>query len=220
MGRQFTACVFDMDGVLIDTEPVWRATEHDVFARVGVELTDAQLRETWGMRIEEVVDYRYRIRPWNGIRPRAVQREIIREMVEHVRAHGVPMLGAVEAIETARSAGLRVAIASSSSLELIGAVVDRLGIAALVDAVCSADDEERGKPDPAVYLSAARALDAMPSACIAIEDSPVGVSAALAAGMRCIGLRSEGALAGDISHAHVVIDSLVEITPELLLSRS
>ncbi len=220
MGRTITACVFDMDGVLIDTEPVWRETEHDVFARVGVELTDAQLRETWGMRIEEVVDYRYRVRPWNGIRPRAVEREIIREMVEHVRAHGVPIRGAVEAIHTARDAGLRVAIASSSSRELIDAVVERLGIGDLVDVVCSADDEERGKPDPGVYLSAARALDVMPSSCVAIEDSPVGVTAAIAAGMRCIGLRSEGALAGDIGHAHVVVNSLVEITPELLLSRS
>jgi HAD superfamily hydrolase (TIGR01509 family) len=220
MGRPITACVFDMDGVLIDTEPTWRETEHDVFARVGVELTDAQLRETWGMRIEEVVDYRYRIRPWNGIRPRAVQREIIREMVAHVQAHGVPMPGAVEAIHTARDAGLRVAIASSSSRDLIDAVVQRLGIAELVDAICTADDEERGKPDPGVYLSAARALDVMPSSCVAIEDSPVGVSAALAAGMRCIGLRSEGALAGDISHANVVVASLLEITPQMLLSRS
>jgi HAD superfamily hydrolase (TIGR01509 family) len=220
MGRPVTACVFDMDGVLIDTEPTWRETEHDVFARVGVELTDAQLRETWGMRIEEVVDYRYRIRPWNGIRPRAVQREIIREMVAHVRAHGVPMPGAVEAIHTARDAGLRVAIASSSSRDLIDAVVERLGIAELVDAICTADDEERGKPDPGVYLSAARALDVMPSNCVAIEDSPVGVTAAIAAGMRCIGLRSEGALAGDISHANVVVNSLLEITPEMLLSRS
>ena len=86
--------------------------------------------------------------------------------------------------------------------------------------MCSADDEERGKPDPGVYISAARALDVVPSSCVAIEDSPVGVSAAIAAGMRCIGLRSVGALAGDIGHANVIIDSLVEITPELLLSRS
>lgn len=218
MTRPITACVFDMDGVLIDTEPVWRDTEHDVFARVGIELSDAQLRETWGMRLEEVVDYRYRIRPWNGIRPRAVQRAILRGMVEHVRTEGVPMPGAIEAIETARELGLRIAIASSSSRELIDAVVERLGIAGLVDATCTADDEVRGKPDPAVYLSAARALDVMPSACVAIEDSPVGVTSAVAAGMRCIGVRSHGALAGDIGHAHVVIDSLVEITPEMLLS--
>ncbi|HVC05257.1 MAG TPA: hexitol phosphatase HxpB [Candidatus Acidoferrales bacterium] len=218
MGRTFKACVFDMDGVLIDTEPVWRQVEFDVFARVGVMLTDEQLRNTWGMRIEEVVDHWYQERPWNGIRPHAVQREIVREMVEYVRQQGVPMVGALEAIETARSIGLRIAIASSSSRELIDAVVDRLGIAALVDAICTADDEERGKPDPGVYLSAAQALDVIPSRCVAIEDSPVGVSAAVAAGMRCIGVRSHGDLSGDISHAHVVLDSLVEITPAMLLS--
>jgi sugar-phosphatase len=207
-----------MDGVLIDTEPVWRQVELDVFARVGVALTDDQLRDTWGMRIEEVVDHWYQERPWNGIRPHAVQREIVREMVEYVRNDGIPMAGALQAIDIARAAGLRIAIASSSSRELIDAVIDRLGIIDLVDAVCTADDEVRGKPDPAVYLSAARALDVLPSCCVAIEDSPVGVTSAVAAGMRCIGVRSHGDLSGDISHAHVVIDSLLEITPALLLS--
>ena len=105
-------------------------------------------------------------------------------------------LARVEAIHTARDADLRVAIASSSSRELIDAVVERLGIGELVDAVCSADDEERGKPDPGVYISAARALDVMPWCCVAIEDSPIGVTAAIAAGMRCIGLRSRGRARG------------------------
>jgi HAD superfamily hydrolase (TIGR01509 family) len=109
---------------------------------------------------------------------------------------------------------LRIAIASSSSRELIDAVVDRLGIGALIDVVCTADDEDRGKPDPGVYLSAAQALDVMPAQCVAIEDSPIGVSAAVGAGMRCIGVRSHG----DIGHAHLVIDSLVELTPAMLLS--
>jgi HAD superfamily hydrolase (TIGR01509 family) len=218
MGRLARACVFDMDGVLIDTEPVWRQVEVDVFARVGVALTDEQLRDTWGMRIEEVVAHWYQQRPWNGIRPHAVQREIVREMVEYVRTQGEPMVGAIEAITTARSVGLRVAIASSSARELIDAVVERLGIIDVIDAVCTADDEVRGKPDPAVYLSAAQALDVMPSLCVAIEDSPVGVSAAVAAGMRCIGVRSHGQLSGDISHAHVVIDSLLEVTSAMLLS--
>lgn len=218
MGRQSLACVFDMDGVLIDTEPVWRQVERDVFARVGVELSDDQLRDTWGMRIEEVVEHWYLQRPWNGIRPHAVQREIVREMVEYVRTQGVPMVGALQAIDVARTSGLRVAIASSSSRELIDAVIDRLGIVEWIDAVCTADDEVRGKPDPAVYLSAARALDVLPSYCVAIEDSPVGVTSAVAAGMRCIGVRSHGDLSGDISHAHVVVDSLLEVTPAMLLS--
>ena len=175
MGRTITACVFDMDGVLIDTEPVWREVEHDVFARVGVELTDAQLRETWGMRIEEVVDYRYRVRPWNGIRPRAVEREIVREMVEHVRAHGVAMPGA-----SRPSTPRETRIFASPSRHRRPRADRRSGRAAgyrrAIDAVCSADAEERGKPDPGVYISAAQALDVMPWCCVAIEDSPIGVS--------------------------------------------
>lgn len=210
------ACVFDMDGVLIDTEPVWRRVERDVFARVGVELSDDQLRETWGKRIEEVVDHWYRVRAWDGVRPRAVQREIVREMVQHVRAEGVPMPGAVEAINAARDAGLRVAIASSSSHELIDAVVDRLGIGPLVDGVCSADDEILGKPDPGVYRSAATLLDAAPDECIAVEDSPAGVRSALAAGLLCVAVRSHGPLSDDISGAEVVLDSLLDFTPQLI----
>jgi HAD superfamily hydrolase (TIGR01509 family) len=210
------ACVFDMDGVLIDTEPVWRRVERDVFRRVGIELTDAQLRETWGMRIEEVVDFWYRTRPWDGIRPRAVQREIVRAMVDHVRNEGVPLPGALEAVSTARDAGLKVGIASSSSHELIEAVIRRLDMAHLVDAVCTADDEKLGKPDPAVYMSAARLLGAKPGECIAVEDSPAGVRSAKAAGMVCIAVLTDAVKRDDIKEADVKIDSLLDFTPALL----
>ena len=210
------ACVFDMDGVLIDTEPVWRRVERDVFRRVGIELTDAQLRETWGMRIEEVVDFWYHARPWDGIRPRAVQREIVRAMVDHVRNEGVPLPGAVDAVSTAREAGLRVGIASSSSHELIEAVIRRLDMAQLIDAVCTADDEKLGKPDPAVYMSAARLLGAKPGECIAVEDSPAGVRSAKAAGMVCIAVMTDAVSRDDIKDADVQLDSLLDFTPDLL----
>jgi len=210
------ACVFDMDGVLIDTEPVWRRVERDVFRRVGIELTDAQLRETWGMRIEEVVDFWYRARPWDGIRPRAVQREIVRAMVDHVRNEGVPLSGAVEAVNTAREVGLRVGIASSSSHELIEAVIRRLDMAHLIDAVCTADDEKLGKPDPAVYMSAARLLGAKPGECIAVEDSPAGVRSAKAAGMVCIAVVTDAVSRDGIAEADVRLESLLDFTPSLL----
>src|SRR5207237_10437860 len=100
------ACGFGMDGVLIDTEPVWRRVERDVLARVGVELTDDQLRETWGKRIEEVVDHWYSTRAWDGVRPRAVRREIVREMVQHMRGEGAPVPGGVAAISGPLDAGV------------------------------------------------------------------------------------------------------------------
>jgi mannitol-1-/sugar-/sorbitol-6-/2-deoxyglucose-6-phosphatase len=210
------ACVFDMDGVLIDTEPVWRRVERGVFSRVGVELTEEQLRETWGMRIEEVVDHWYRQRPWDGIRPRAVQREIVREMVAHVQREGEPLPGALQAIEAVREAGLSVAIASSSSRELIDAVVDRLEIAHLIDGLCTADDEKLGKPDPAVYRSAARLLGVAPAECIAVEDSPSGLRSAKAAGMVCVVVLTESVERTAIAEADAVIDSLLDMTSDLI----
>src|SRR5438552_3469354 len=165
------ACIFDMDGVLIDTEPVWRRVERDVFARVGIELSDEQLTETWGMRITEVVEHWYRSRQWNGVRPQAVAAAIVKGMVTHVRDRGVAMPGAVEAVTAVRDAGLRVAIASSSSRALIDAVVETLGIGDRIDVACSADDERLGKPDPAVFRSAARALEVLPEECLVLGDS-------------------------------------------------
>jgi HAD superfamily hydrolase (TIGR01509 family) len=211
------ACIFDMDGVLIDTEPVWRRVERDVFARVGVELTDEQLRQTWGKRIAEVVDHWYAVRPWHGVRPKAVEREILRQMVEHVRSEGVVLPGATEAVQTAHAMGLRIAIASSSSHELIDAVVQRLGIADVIAGVCSADDEALGKPDPAVYASAARMVDVPPVDCVAVEDSPAGVRSAKAAGMACIAVRTDPNTTDEqLAGADAVIASLLDLTPELL----
>ena len=207
-----------MDGVLIDTEPVWRRVEREVFARVGVNLTEDQLRETWGLRIEDLVEHWYRTRGWKDVRPRAVQHEIVREMADYVREHGIPLPGAVEAVRMANSAGLRVGIASSSSRSIIDAVVGRLGIASLVRATCTADDETLGKPDPAVYLTAARRLGAEPHECVAVEDSPFGVVSAKRAGMICVAVRTDAVDPAAVGDADVLIDSLLEFTPELLLA--
>jgi HAD superfamily hydrolase (TIGR01509 family) len=210
------ACIFDMDGVLIDTEPVWRRIEQEVFERVGVQLTEDQLLETWGMRIEEVVEHWYRSRPWDGVRPHAVAKAIVDEVVLYVRAQGVPADGAVEAVETARAAGMKIAIASSSSGRLIEAVVERLGLTGKVQALLSADDEKHGKPAPDVYLSAAMKLSVAPEECVAVEDSPVGVRSAKAAHMRCVALITHGIDPADLSEADVSIASLREFTPQLL----
>jgi mannitol-1-/sugar-/sorbitol-6-/2-deoxyglucose-6-phosphatase len=209
------ACVFDMDGVLIDTEPVWRRVEREIFGRVGVELTEEQLLETWGMRISEVVDYWYRSRPWDGVRPQAVAKAIVDEVVAHVRIQGRPAHGAVEAIARVHAAGLRIAIASSSSRRLIHAVVERLEVTRHVEALLSADDEQHGKPAPDVYLSAARKVGLAPDECIAVEDSPVGVQSAKAAGMLCVALVTHGIERSDLQAADAIIGSLDELEPEL-----
>jgi HAD superfamily hydrolase (TIGR01509 family) len=180
------AVVFDMDGVLIDTEPVWRRVETEVFASVGVALSDADCRETMGVRISDAVRMWHARQPWQGPSVEEVAARIITGVVDHVHRHGEPMDGVVAALAAVRDAGMRCAVASSSPTQLITAVIERLRIAAHVDVVCSAEDEPQGKPSPDVYLRAASLLGLHPASCVAVEDSVNGVLAARAAGMAVV----------------------------------
>jgi sugar-phosphatase len=215
--HRLKAVIFDMDGLLIDTEPIWRRAEIEEFGRVGLRLTEEQAIQTMGVRVSEVVELRYRQHPWNGPSREEVTRRIEEAVIRHIVEDGEAQAGVYSALQTARDAGLPVAIASSSSLEMIEAVVRRLGIGEYVDLVCSAVDEPAGKPHPAVYLTTARRLGAPPEACLALEDSPNGVLSAKAAGMRCI-VVPDPFLADDprMDEADVRLDSLEDFTPQLL----
>lgn len=214
---EIRAVIFDMDGLLIDTEPIWRRVEIEIFGRLGLHLSEEQCMETMGVRVAEVVRLWYGRHPWIGPSPSEVTDEIVAGVVAHVLARGEPMNGAREALEAVNQAGLPIAIASSSSEELIHAVIHRLGIQHFIQAICSADRELEGKPHPAVYLRAAAALGVPPDACLALEDSPNGVLAAKAAGMICIAV-PDPHLAGDprMREADLRVDSLTAITPQLL----
>jgi sugar-phosphatase len=210
------AVVLDMDGLLIDTEPAWRAAERAVFGELGLQLSEDDMLATMGRRIAELVAHWRRERPWPGAETgepsdAVIADRVIDRMVAHVRARGEPMEGVDRATALLRRLGLGVAIASSSSHRLIDAVCDRLGLA-WIEIRCSADDELRGKPAGDVYLAAARRLGLSPAACLAIEDSPNGVLAARAAGMRCIAV-PDPHLSGDPRYreAELVLASLDEL---------
>ena len=213
------AVIFDMDGVLIDTEPVWRRIELGIFNRLGCNLETADVLETLGVPILDVVKLRHARSPWPGPSIEAVAEQIVDAMVAEIATSGVPMDGVLRALATVKAAGLATAIASSSSQRLIDAVVQRLGIAPAIDVICSADHEAAGKPDPAVFLRAAERLDVMPERCLVIEDSPNGVRAALAAGMVCVAIPDPHSVGHPaIAAAHMHLDSLSEITSSWLAS--
>ena len=178
---------------------------------------------TMGRRTVEVVDHWRRRRPWPGAETgvpsdRVIAARVIDRMVAHVSSHGEPMPGVVEAVELIRRLGLRIAIASSSPHRLIDAVCDRLRLG-WIEVRCSADDEQRGKPAGDVYLTAADRLGLRPAACLAIEDSPNGVLAARAAGMRCVAVPDRH-VAGDVRYrkADLVLGSLRELDEAVLRS--
>jgi sugar-phosphatase len=186
-----TAVILDMDGLLIDTEPTWRAATFSVLAALGVRLSDDDLLSTTGQPIEDLIPRWRRRAGSDGRRAQPSDAEvadlITDQVVAQVVAEGQAMAGVGEAVALCTRLGLSLAIASSSPRRLIDAVCDRLGLGG-IQVRCSAADEANGKPAPDVYLAAARRLGVTPASCVAIEDSPNGIAAAKAAGMTCVAI--------------------------------
>jgi HAD superfamily hydrolase (TIGR01509 family) len=213
-GRLFRAAIFDLDGLLIDSEPLWRIAESECFAEVGVMLTPEQAEETLGMRTDEVVCMRFDQFGWDEeAHPlEEVDERITQRVVDLIVAEAKPMAGVFEALDFVESRGLRRAVASSSRCSVIEAALDALGIAERFELIHSAELELLGKPHPGVYLTTARRLDLAPAECLAFEDSLAGLESAKEAGMACVAV-PDHTVAGDpgFARADLVLASLAEL---------
>jgi len=220
------AAIFDMDGLLVDSEPIWHDVEIEVFGRHGVPLTVQRCLETKGMFLGDAVEHCYTRYPWTGASRQEVADEIVEAMARRLEQAVELKPGAAHALEFCARRGARLALASSSPRRLIDAVVRRLDLAGGFEVVHSAEDEAAGKPDPAIFLTTARALGVGPAACVVFEDSAAGVLAAEAAGMACVavpeadptaasglpGLGGRGVPLVDVlERADVVLGSLLEL---------
>jgi len=185
MTQPTRAAIFDMDGLLIDSEPLWHEAEVEIFGRLGVPLERAETRSTKGMFVDEVVAYWQSRFPWEGPSAESVSEEILARVGELVLAKGTPMPGAAETVVAMAERG-PIALASSTPHVLITIVLAHLGLSEAFPLICSAQDEEYGKPNPAVFLTAAAQLGVDPERCCVFEDAPAGVLAAKAARMACV----------------------------------
>jgi HAD superfamily hydrolase (TIGR01509 family) len=210
------AVIFDMDGLLIDSEPLWQESEIVVFGKVGLQLDHRMCLETMGLRVDAVVDYWYARCPWESVSHEEIETGIIDEVVERILLKATPKEGVDSIIDFVQGKGVRVALASSSSYRIIRAVLDKFDLREKFEVIHSAEDEEKGKPHPGVYLTTARKLQVKPAECLAIEDSFNGVKAAKDAGMRCIAV-PDSVSRGDsrFDLADVVLNSLSEINEEI-----
>jgi sugar-phosphatase len=198
-----------MDGLLIDSEPLWQSAEIEEFGRVGLSLTHADCALTVGLRIDEVAAIRHAQRPWPEPTVATVAERIVERVIALVPREGQPKPGVAEAVAFVRARGVRIGLASSSPGALIVATLAHLGIADAFEAWCSAEDEPFGKPHPGVYLTLAARLGVAAGACLAIEDSCNGLISAKAARMRCL-VVPDGPFAGDprLALADAVLPSL------------
>ena len=211
-----SAVIFDMDGVIIDSEPLWRDSEMSVFQRVGINLTHDDCLKTTGLRTDEVVDYWHRQHPWVYPSKKVIAQEIVEQLIGHIRSRGKLIEGFESAMAFIQTRQVKTALASSSSYPIIDTVMDRFNLREHFEVIHSAQEEEYGKPHPAVYMTTARKMNVRGGACLAIEDSVNGAVAAKAAGMRCIALPDP-----DARHdrrfgiADAVVDSLTDIDETL-----
>lgn len=203
-----------MDGLLIDSEPLWRRAEIATLHTVGIPLTDEMCKETMGTRLDEMVAYWYQRYPWTGRSQEDIGKEILSRVTALIASEGEPLPGVNEVLNLLVAQKEKLALASSSPCELIDAVLVRLEIKQAFPIACSAVNEKLGKPDPAVYLTAARRMGLSPGQCVAFEDSPAGVASAKAAGMSVVAVSMETAK-DQLSAADLVMNSLEELIPLL-----
>ena len=214
------AAIFDMDGLLIDSEPLWQDAEIAVFGAPGVPLTRSMCRETMGFRIDHVVRHWHERFPWQGPSLEAVELEVVESVGELIRQRGAPMPGVNESIEELGAAGYALAVASASPMRLIRLVLEQLRIGERFSVVHSAESESQGKPHPAVYTSTMARLGIPPNQCIAFEDSVAGVQSAKSAGAFVIAVpdRSQRSNPG-FATADAVLESLTEFSLDLVEGR-
>jgi mannitol-1-/sugar-/sorbitol-6-/2-deoxyglucose-6-phosphatase len=183
---KFDAVIFDMDGVLIDSEPLWKIVMENVFSEVGCDLKRKDFEKTVGLRIDEVVHYWYQHKPWSNYSIDQVVEKIMVGMVGIIKTNGQPMIGVLESIQFFKSKNLKMAVATSSYTSLLNQTLQTLGLDKTFHTVCSAENEAYGKPHPAVFLKAASNLGVVPRKCLVIEDSLNGIIAAKAACMTVV----------------------------------
>lgn len=208
------AVLFDMDGLLVDSEPHALATWREVMARRGVQLDQATIDAMLGLRLantSRMLLDRFNL-PGD---PEALGAEKSRLQLERLDGNVPAMPGVVDLIDAVDARGLKRALASSGTRRYIEAVLRSVGLAARFTTVVTGDDVSNGKPAPDAFLLAARRLNVSAEACLVLEDAPNGVAAAKAAGMRCVAIPNRFTQSLDLSAADHILPSLQAVRDAL-----
>lgn len=217
--RQILAAIFDMDGLLIDSEPLWDRAELDVMASLGVDITRRhELPDTLGLRIDMVVDLWFAQQPWSGPDRQEVTNRVIARAITLIEETRPLLPGVREAVALCKAQRLLVGLASASPLHMLEKVLTMFELRDSFDALASAEKLPYSKPHPQVYLDCAAKLGVVPLTCVALEDSVNGLIAAKAARMRAIVVPAEENQPDPrFALANVKLNSLTELTAAHLL---
>jgi len=178
--------IFDMDGLLIDSEPLWKEAADSLLNTYGKQLTLQEYAVTTGLRTREFLEHWFRHFNLPAEELADAEKKIIDEVIGLVKEKGRPMPGVAHILNFFLQHRFKIGLATSSPPRLVDVVIDLLGIRSHLQAITSAEKLAYGKPHPEVYLNCAAALGASPAECICFEDSFNGMIAAKAAKMKCV----------------------------------
>jgi HAD superfamily hydrolase (TIGR01509 family) len=210
------AVIFDMDGVIVDSEPYSMQALVDVLHRYGIAPTEDDLRRSYGRRVrDDLVDYFIRYGVVADVTTAIAYKQA---RYYHLAAGQLkPFVGVIPLLKRLRDHGYRLALASSGDRVKVAFGLQALDLNGIFEAVVTGDDVSQSKPDPEIYLTAAQQLGVSPVACVVIEDAPVGVDAAKRAGMRCIAVTNSVARE-QLHKADLIVDALSEdLSPVLAI---
>ncbi len=209
---KITTIIFDMDGVIIDSEPIYFEIEKELFKSLDIP-TSNELHYTFvGMamnKIWEIIKTKYKLsQPIDDLIK--THKNLMIDYFSEVQ-NLKPIPDIIPFIQTLISNNIKIAVASSSSRKLVDIVLEKLEIKDLFSCIMSGDDVEDGKPAPDIFLNVAKYLKVIPSSCLVIEDSTNGIKAARNAGMKCIGFNNPNSGKQDLSKADIIINKYSEL---------
>lgn len=207
-----------MDGLLINSEPYWRAANVRVLSRYEFTITEADVHKMAGLNTQSLVAHWRNIFGWDKTNDQAIINEIVADVAGQVAESGAALPGVYDLIRELSKQSIPLAVASSSPMNLIELSLRKLGIFDSFQIIRSASAEQRNKPFPDVYLSVANDLRLEPNECLVLEDSAGGVQAAKAARMTCIAVPEIPYDAGQFTTADLIVESLTKLTVHQLLS--
>lgn len=179
--------IFDMDGLLLDTEPLWGKSMLKIAEHYQIPISPAHFKHTTGLRITEVTDYWLKKFPWPGAQTSIqIANEILDEVISLSKKEGTVMEGVLETLDFLKSQNIKIGLASSSPMRMINELIPYFHLIEYFEVLISADKAVAGKPHPDVYLQCAKALQTESWNCVAFEDSINGMIAAKSARMKVV----------------------------------
>jgi HAD superfamily hydrolase (TIGR01509 family) len=212
MSDGIQAVIFDLDGLLIDSEPLQIMAWREYLSGLGATLTPEVLSEMYGLRLSDASEVVVRLLELD-VTPEEVARDRDGRFLDMVPGNIEPRPGAREIVQELARRGVPIALATSGHRFYVDLAIESAAIPRIFTVEVTGEMVQRGKPDPETFVTAAELMGIEPSACLVLEDSPNGVRAAKRAGMHCIAIPNDDTSGLDVSMADVVMKSLDDVLP-------